>query len=206
MARSDLDIEYMYTPGTVAKWVRSWGELCAKAETPSTSYGVMVPGQTPTTPKISVRSKGFSTDKLNYATIKADIERVRDLLDPRPVPLKLKSLQYRIIYFVQFQYTDYGIASGLGITEDDVRKEFYDACKKMATMLGWEPEEIHPYMRGCACCGGPIQEMRSDAEYCSPQCRLKAWRASAGVRESRNCETDSVDTVVYNRAGAQCES
>jgi hypothetical protein len=189
MARSDLDIEYMYTPGTVAKWVRSWGELCAKAETPSTSYGVMVPGQTPTTPKISVRSKGFSTDKLNYATIKADIERVRDLLDPRPVPLKLKSLQYRIIYFVQFQYTDYGIASGLGITEDDVRKEFYDACKKMATMLGWEPEE-----------------MRSDAEYCSPQCRLKAWRASAGVRESRNCETDSVDTVVYNRAGAQCES
>ena len=38
-----------------------------------------------------------------------------------------------------------------------------------------------PPARKCQCCGGRFTSSRKSARYCSPNCRLAAWRSSHGA-------------------------
>lgn len=130
--------DYVYTPSTIEKWVRSWPELCTKAETPGTSYGLMLTGPTPATPKLGTRQRGFSGDKLNFAVLKADIESAW-----RSLP---SGIEHDIVTWVMFGFSLSSIATDKRMGKQRVVDAFHDGTKQMAIFLGWaETEEDQEY-------------------------------------------------------------
>jgi hypothetical protein len=160
-----------YSPGRVQQIVRNFDSYVAIELNGPAARGLLTRGPTPETPSAGARQKGSHADPMAGVPIVADILRAWKALGEG-------TAEYRVVAWVLFQYSEQSVPRPAG----DTRKTLEDASEHMAAFLGWVPAELHPFSaepkvtRACRECGTPIEDLRSDALFCGPACRLKGWR------------------------------
>jgi len=143
VALADRD-SHDYSPSRLDYWIRSWPLLESLAESPRTSRHHLQfdhanqPGPCMPAPKLRGSGKGFHGDSLDYADVRADIERAISLLPA----YSLESLVVcrRLTLVERGHEADHSLAAvakSLGRRYDDVRGAYTAALRLMAEALGW---------------------------------------------------------------------
>lgn len=115
-----------YTPSLIDSTLRSWDKWASLAEGIGTSV-----------PDAHRSSKGKRYDPLTHADRRADIERAM-------ATLQVDSLGLRVVDKVRYGYSVSRIALVFGVRKQDALNAYDQACKYMASYLGWICEHREP--------------------------------------------------------------
>jgi hypothetical protein len=176
--------EPWYNPRRLSYLLHTWGDLQALAETPGSAHGLTHSKPTQNVPRVGKFPKGMHSDRYRWAVVKADIERAVAQLSGLAAETVTTLMGGDALDALcpRYKWEAINDAFSNALTH---MAEFLEGPAVRDTEIDGDAPQPGA-MPTCRHCGAELGwERRSDAQYCSSRCNLRAWRAqragSSGV-------------------------